>query len=48
MPLAQFPLDLILIPNVEVGLDRDDGLGTLFVTRGSFVLDVHDGRSGDT
>jgi len=48
MSLTQFPLDLILIPDVEVGLDRDDGLGILFSTGGSFVLDVHDGRSVDT
>ena len=47
MSLAEFPLNLILIRNVEVGLDRDDGLGNFFVVGGSFVLDVHDGRSMD-
>ena len=47
MSLAQFPLNLILIPSVEVGVDRDDGLGNLFPTGGSFVLNVHGGQSAD-
>lgn len=41
MSLEEFPLHLILIANVEVGLDGDDGLGILFADRGSFILDVH-------
>jgi len=42
MSLAQFSLDPILITDVEVGLDRDDGRGPLFFTGDNFVLDVHD------
>jgi len=42
MSLEEFPLYLILIPSVEVGLDGDDGLGILFPIRGCSALDVHD------
>ena len=45
MSLAEFPLHLILITSIEVGLDRDHGLAILFPARGSFVLDVHSERS---
>ena len=45
MPPAEFPLYLVLIPSVEVGLDRDDGLGIFFPIRGCFAFDVHDERS---
>ena len=45
MSLTEFSLNLVLVPNVEVGLGRDDGLGILFRTRGGIVLDFHDGRS---
>lgn len=41
MSLLEFPLYLISIPSVEVGLDGDGGPGILFHTSGSFVLDIH-------
>ena len=44
MSLKEFPMDLISIYNIEVGLDRGDGLGTLFPSGRGFVLDVHGGR----
>ena len=44
MSLEEFPMDLISICNIEVGLDRGDGFGTLLPGRGGFVLDVHGGR----
>jgi hypothetical protein len=45
MSLAKFPLYLVLVPSVEVGLDGDDGLDILFSTSGSLTLDVHNERS---
>ena len=45
MSLSEFPLNLIPIPGVEVGLDGDVGPGILFHARGSVVLDVHSERS---
>jgi len=46
MSLLEFPLHFIQVPNIETGLDRDDGLGIPFLTRGSFVLEVHGERDG--
>lgn len=45
MSLAEFPLYLIPITSVEVGLSGDDGLGILFTRRGYFAFNVHDERS---
>ena len=45
MPLAEFPLYLVLIPSVEIGFDGDNGLGIFFPTSGCFVLDIHDEQS---
>ena len=42
MSLAESPLNLIFIPNVELGLNGDNGLGILFPAGGSFSLDIHD------
>ena len=47
MSLSKFPLDLIPIPSVEVGLDGDGGPGILLHARVSFFLDVHDERSAN-
>ena len=44
MSLEEFPLDLIPVCNIEVGLDRDGGSGILFPGGSGFVLDVHGGR----
>ena len=44
MSLKEFPLDLVPVRNIEVGLDRDGGSGILFPGGSSFVLDVHGGR----
>lgn len=45
MSLAESPLYLILVPNVEIGLDSDDRLAILLPIGGSFVLDVHNKQS---
>ena len=45
MSLAEFPLNLIPIRSVELGLDGDDGPGIVFLAGGSFILGVHDERS---
>ena len=42
MSLAESPLNLIFIPNVELGLDGDNGPGILFPAGGCFGLDIHD------
>lgn len=45
MSLFEFPLYLILIPRVEVGLDADGRAWNLFRPRGGFAFDVHDERN---
>ena len=44
MSLFEFPLYLVPIPSVEVGLDGGGGPGILFRAGGCLVLDVHDER----
>ena len=44
MSLTESPLHLILIPSVEVGLNRGDRLGILFPSS-CFVFDVHSEQS---
>jgi hypothetical protein len=47
MSLAKFPLHLVILPNVKVGLGRGYGREILFPTRvkRSFVLNIHGERS---
>ena len=47
MSLKEFPLDLIPVRNIEVGLDGDDGSGILFPSGSGSDLDVHGGRGAE-
>jgi hypothetical protein len=47
MSLVEFPLNLVTLPNVKIGLDRGNGRRALFPipTKCGFVLNIHGKRS---
>lgn len=47
MSLAEFPLYFVLLPDVEVGLDRNDRRGDIFPVKRGFFLDIHIQRETD-